>query len=57
MLHSSAERPLDAATQERHLRQLIYFSDLAGVGEGGEEAQRRLGQATVVVLGVGGLGC
>lgn len=41
--------------RERYDRQLIYFSDLAP-GDSGEALQRRLGQATVVILGCGGLG-
>ena len=40
----------------RYDRQLRYFSDLAGGGLTASECQRRLRDARVVMLGVGGLG-
>lgn len=40
----------------RYDRQLIYFADLAAPGVRSEELQLRLREATVVVLGTGGLG-
>lgn len=40
----------------RYDRQLRYFSDLAGDGLTASDCQARLRRATVVVLGVGGLG-
>lgn len=42
--------------RERYDRQLIYFADLAEPGVLAEELQLRLKEATVVVLGTGGLG-
>ena len=41
---------------ERLDRQLIYLSDLAGPDQSAGELQLRLSQATVALLGVGGLG-
>jgi bacteriocin biosynthesis cyclodehydratase domain-containing protein len=49
-------RHLDAAGLERYDRQLRYFGDLAGVGVARAAAQARLEEATVAVLGLGGLG-
>ena len=50
------ERHLDAAGLERYDRQLRYFGDLAGPGIPRAAAQARLEEATVAVLGLGGLG-
>jgi bacteriocin biosynthesis cyclodehydratase domain-containing protein len=49
-------RHLDADGLERYDRQLRYFGDLAGAGVPRAAAQARLEQATVAVLGLGGLG-
>jgi bacteriocin biosynthesis cyclodehydratase domain-containing protein len=49
-------RHLDPAGLERYDRQLRYFGDLAGAGVPRAAAQVRLEQATVAVLGLGGLG-
>jgi molybdopterin/thiamine biosynthesis adenylyltransferase len=48
---------VDARTRARYDRQLRYFSDLADGGVPASEYQRRLRDARVVMLGVGGLGC
>lgn len=50
------ERYLDPAALERYDRQLRYFSDLAPAGVARAAAQARLEEATVAVLGLGGLG-
>jgi molybdopterin-synthase adenylyltransferase len=51
------ERPLlSKRTRQRYDRQLIYFADLAPPGISAERMQERLGKATVMVLGCGGLG-
>jgi molybdopterin-synthase adenylyltransferase len=47
---------LTAAELERFDRQLRYWADLAGPDESAPTLQRRLTEATVVVLGCGGLG-
>jgi bacteriocin biosynthesis cyclodehydratase domain-containing protein len=62
----AAEGVLDDATQQeavlgsrdgaRFERQLPYFADMEGSWGSGLEAQRRLGAATVCLLGLGGLG-
>lgn len=49
-------RHLDAAALERYDRQLRYFGDLAPAGGSRAAAQARLEDATVTVLGLGGLG-
>jgi molybdopterin-synthase adenylyltransferase len=49
-------RHLDAAGLERYDRQLRYFGDLAPAGVARAAAQVRLEDATVTVLGLGGLG-
>lgn len=49
-------RHLDDAALERYDRQLRYFGDLVPAGGSRAAAQRRLEQATVTVLGLGGLG-
>ncbi len=41
---------------ERFDRQLIYLADLGAAGTTGEELQARLAEATVTILGCGGLG-
>jgi molybdopterin-synthase adenylyltransferase len=45
-----------ARVRARYDRQLRYFGDLASGGVAASEYQRRLGDARVAVLGVGGLG-
>lgn len=51
------DRLLPAADLERFDRQLRYFSDVSGHdGPSPSECQRRLREARVVILGVGGLG-
>jgi molybdopterin-synthase adenylyltransferase len=47
---------LDPAALERYDRQLRYFGDLAPAGVSRASAQARLEDATVTVLGLGGLG-
>jgi bacteriocin biosynthesis cyclodehydratase domain-containing protein len=47
---------LNAATRERFDRQLAYFADVVGPGPSASGAQRRLLEATVVIVGCGGLG-
>jgi bacteriocin biosynthesis cyclodehydratase domain-containing protein len=47
---------LDDQSLDRYDRQLRYFGDLAAPGRARAEAQRLLGDATVAVLGLGGLG-
>jgi bacteriocin biosynthesis cyclodehydratase domain-containing protein len=47
---------LDAHSLDRYDRQLRYFGDLAAPGQARAAAQRQLEDATVVVLGLGGLG-
>jgi bacteriocin biosynthesis cyclodehydratase domain-containing protein len=47
---------LSAAERGRYDRQLRYFADLAPAGLSAPDCQRRLREASVVVLGVGGLG-
>jgi molybdopterin-synthase adenylyltransferase len=49
-------RHLDPAGLERYDRQLRYFGDLAPAGVARAAAQARLEDATVTVLGLGGLG-
>lgn len=49
-------RHLDDAALERYDRQLRYFGDLAPAGGSRAAAQRKLEDATVTVLGLGGLG-
>jgi bacteriocin biosynthesis cyclodehydratase domain-containing protein len=53
---TGGEGLLSPRERERYDRQLIYFSDLAEPGTAAEELQLRLRDATVVVLGTGGLG-
>jgi bacteriocin biosynthesis cyclodehydratase domain-containing protein len=50
------EELLTTAELDRFDRQLRYFADLAGPQESAPMLQRRLTEATVVVLGCGGLG-
>lgn len=50
------ENLLEPDAAERYDRQLIYFGDLAEPGESAPLLQRRLTQASVAVLGCGGLG-
>lgn len=57
LLDREPEDPLNDHDAERYLRQLIYFADFASAGVTGEDLQRRLASARVVVLGTGGLGC
>ncbi len=47
---------LSKEERERFQRQLAYFADLAGDSRAAAAAQQRLGQATVCLLGLGGLG-
>jgi len=47
---------LSAYERERYDRQLIYFSDLVAPGVATEKLQRRLADATVAIVGTGGLG-
>jgi bacteriocin biosynthesis cyclodehydratase domain-containing protein len=47
---------LSPAERDRYDRQLRYFADLAPAGLSAPDCQRRLREASVVVLGVGGLG-
>jgi bacteriocin biosynthesis cyclodehydratase domain-containing protein len=55
LLEDAAEDDaLDPVTRERFDRQLRYFGDAAG---GRVRAQRRLAEASVLILGAGGLGC
>lgn len=49
-------RHLDDAALERYDRQLRYFGDLAAPGVPRAAAQKALEEATVTVLGLGGLG-
>lgn len=51
-----AEGALTVEKARRFERQLAYFADTAGSSAGGLDAQRRLDQATVCLLGLGGLG-
>ena len=55
-LGPSADTGLNAATRERFARQLAYFADVLGPGQSTAAAQRRLLEATVVIVGCGGLG-
>ena len=48
---------LEAVARERFDRQLRYFGDAVAPGVARAAIQQRLEQASVVVLGVGGLGC
>jgi bacteriocin biosynthesis cyclodehydratase domain-containing protein len=50
------ELHLDDLSLERYDRQLRFFGDLARPGQSRAAAQRRLEEATVVCLGMGGLG-
>jgi bacteriocin biosynthesis cyclodehydratase domain-containing protein len=50
------DEAVPAGERERFDRQLRYFSDVSADGPTPSEAQRRLRQARVAVLGVGGLG-
>ena len=57
LLEDGADDDLvSAAERERFDRQLRYFSDIGGAGTTPSECQRRLREAKVAVLGVGGLG-
>jgi bacteriocin biosynthesis cyclodehydratase domain-containing protein len=56
LAHSAEAGLLSEAERRRYDRQLIYFGDLAAPGVPAERLQRRLREATVVVLGCGGLG-
>jgi bacteriocin biosynthesis cyclodehydratase domain-containing protein len=47
---------LAEADRDRYDRQLRYFADVAPAGLSAPDCQRRLREASVVVLGVGGLG-
>jgi bacteriocin biosynthesis cyclodehydratase domain-containing protein len=47
---------LSQQARERYDRQLIYFSDTAGPDASAELMQARLGEASVLILGCGGLG-
>lgn len=53
---AGGEASISPDERERYDRQLIYFADLAKPGTAAEELQLRLRDATVVVLGTGGLG-
>jgi molybdopterin/thiamine biosynthesis adenylyltransferase len=53
---AGADDLLDPYVADRYSRQLAYFADLASVPGAAAAAQARLGEATVCVLGVGGLG-
>ena len=53
---SDDHRHLDGEGLERYDRQLRYFGDLARPGVSRAQAQARLEDATVAVLGLGGLG-
>lgn len=50
------DEAVPAGERERFDRQLRYFSDVSADGPTPSEAQRRLREARVAVLGVGGLG-
>jgi bacteriocin biosynthesis cyclodehydratase domain-containing protein len=50
------DRLLSDTARERYDRQLRYFSERGGTGESAVRRQLRLGEATVVVLGLGALG-
>jgi bacteriocin biosynthesis cyclodehydratase domain-containing protein len=56
LVEVSSPEILSETERARHDRQLIYFSELAGSGESAEDLQRHLSEATIVVLGCGGLG-
>jgi bacteriocin biosynthesis cyclodehydratase domain-containing protein len=53
---AASDRILDGYTAERYSRQLAYFADLTDRSGGAAVAQQRLSQASVCILGVGGLG-
>lgn len=53
---ASLDALLGGYEHERFSRQLAYFADVAPASSSAAEAQRRLGQAKVCLLGVGGLG-
>ncbi|HEV2814894.1 MAG TPA: TOMM precursor leader peptide-binding protein, partial [Solirubrobacteraceae bacterium] len=54
---AAADDELEPAVLERFDRQLRYFADAAGSGATRAAVQRRLEGASVLLLGVGGLGC
>lgn len=56
LVEDACDDPLHPAIAERYEGQLRYFSDLAAPGARRAEFQERLGDATVVLLGLGGLG-
>jgi molybdopterin-synthase adenylyltransferase len=53
---ASSDHALSDYERDRFGRQLAYFADIAKPGTSAAEGQRRLREATVCVLGVGGLG-
>lgn len=53
---SQDEVHLDDGSLQRYDRQLRFFGDLAGPGQSRAAAQRRLEEATIICLGMGGLG-
>lgn len=54
---AAADEVLDAGVRERFDRQLRYFGDATGAGATRAGLQARLQRASVLLLGVGGLGC
>jgi bacteriocin biosynthesis cyclodehydratase domain-containing protein len=54
---AGADDVLAPDVQERFDRQLRYFGDVVAAGASRAEVQRRLASSSVLLLGVGGLGC
>ena len=54
---AAADEALDPGVRERFDRQLRYFGDAVGAGTSRAEVQARLQRSSVLLLGVGGLGC
>ncbi len=54
---AASDDALAARERERFDRQLRYFGDAVAAGVARSSVQRRLGAASVLMLGVGGLGC
>ncbi|HEX2085547.1 MAG TPA: ThiF family adenylyltransferase [Solirubrobacteraceae bacterium] len=54
---AAADERLEPGLRQRFDRQLRYFADVSPARGAAAEAQRRLAAASVLVLGVGGLGC
>lgn len=54
--HERVDDRLSPAEAERYDRQLAYFADFETAGIDRFEAQHRLAEATVLIVGVGGLG-